>query len=77
MLRNVLWWPATTSSRVTNYVARKGFVGAQGPRLAVARTDSARSMCTQLQGAALARLWKAAVKSDRRYFALLTSVHFL
>ena len=59
MLRNVLWWPATTSSRATNCVARKGFVGAQGSRLAVARTDSARSMCTQLQGAALARLWKA------------------
>ncbi len=62
MLRNVLWWPATTSSRATNCVARKGFVGAQGLRLAVARTDSVRSTCTQLQGAALARVWKAAVK---------------
>ena len=56
---NVLWWPATTSSRATNCVARKGFVGAQGPRLAVARADSVRSTCTQLQAAALARLWKA------------------
>ena len=75
MLRNVRWWP-TTSSRATNCVARKGFVGAQGPRLA-ARADPARSACALLQVAARARLWKAVEIDRANDVALHRSVHFL